>query len=454
MRATDMTKGRPARLIMAFALPMMAGNVCQQLYTIVDGAFVGRFAGIDALAAVGAADWLCWLFLGVLMGYTQGFSVLISQRFGAQDEAGLRRAAAQAAALTALISLGVIVLSQTLMAAILRALGTPEDIFPQAVLYLRIIMGGVPIYAAYNAQAAMLRAVGDSKSPLFAMLIASGVNIALDGLFVIVFRWGVAGAAAATLTAQASACLYCLFVMRRLPMLRFERGDLKWDGALARRLINLGSPAAAQNVIIGLGGMVVQRVINSYGSVFIAGFTATNKLYGIMEMAAVSYGAAIAAYAGQNYGAGKKDRLRSGVRSGVIMALITSCAIAAVLFLAGRPVLSLFVDPQAAQREEVLAVALRYLHFMLAGLFILYLLYVYRSALQGMGDTLTPMLSGGMEMVMRLSVALLLPMRLGQDGIFFAEPAAWLGAEVLLMLTYYRKIRSLSFEGEESSWIS
>ncbi len=445
MRATDMTQGKPARLIMAFALPMMAGNICQQLYTIVDGAFVGRFAGIDALAAVGAADWLCWLFLGVVMGYTQGFSVLISQRFGAQDETGVRRAAAQSVLLTALISLGVIVLSQTLMTLILHSLHTPDDILPQAVLYLRIIMCGVPIYAAYNVMAAMLRAVGDSKTPLYAMLIASLVNIALDGLFVIEFRWGVAGAAAATLIAQGVAALYCLKLVRRLPALRFGREDMKWDGALARRLISLGSPTAAQNVIIGLGGMVVQRVINSYGSVFIAGFTATNKLYGIMEMAAVSYGAAIAAYAGQNYGAGKKERLKNGVRSGAVMALITSCAIALALFLAGRPVLSLFVDPEAAQREEVLSVALRYLHFMLAGLFILYLLYVYRSALQGMGDTVTPMLSGGAEMVMRIGVALLLPLWLGQDGIFFAEPAAWAGAEVLLMVTYYHKIRKLFF---------
>ena len=448
MRATDMTQGKPARLIMAFALPMMAGNICQQLYTIVDAAFVGRFAGIDALAAVGAADWLCWMFLASVMGCTQGFSVLISQRFGAGDERGVRKAAAQSVLLTGLISLGVIVLSQLLTAPMLGLLHTPEDIFPKAALYLRIILCGVPVYAAYNVQAAMLRAVGDSKTPLIAMLIASFVNIALDGLFVIVFRWGVAGAAAATLIAQGSAAVYCFSLVRRMPALRFGREDLKWDGALARRLITLGSPMAAQNMIIGLGSMVVQRVINGCGSIFIAGFTATNKLYGMMEMAAVSYGGAIAAYAGQNYGAGKKERLKNGVRSGVIMALVTSCAIALALFLLGRPVLSLFVDPEAAQREEVLSVALRYLHFMLAGLFILYLLYVYRSALQGMGDTVTPMLSGGAEMVMRIGTALLLPLILGQDGIFFAEPAAWFGAEVLLMFTYYHKIRRLAFQEE------
>ena len=445
MRATDMTRGSPARLIMAFALPMMAGNVCQQLYTIVDGAFVGRFAGIDALAAVGAADWLCWLFLASIMGCTQGFSVLISQRFGAGDERGVRRAAAMSVVLTGLISAAVIVLSQSLTVPMLRVLHTPEDIFPQAALYLRIIMCGVPIYAVYNVQAAMLRAVGDSKTPLIAMLIASGVNVALDGLFVIAFHWGVAGAASATLIAQGSAALYCFSLVRRMPALRFERGDLKWDGTLARRLIYLGSPTAAQNVIIGLGSMVVRRAINGCGSIFIAGFTATNKLYGMMEMAAVSYGGAMAAYTGQNYGAGQKERLKNGVRSGVLMALVTSFAIAAALFLSGRAVLSLFVDPEAAQKEEVLRVALRYLHIMLGGLFTLYLLYVYRSALQGMGDTVTPMLSGGAEMVMRIGAALLLPLWLGQDGIFFAEPAAWLGAEVLLMVTYYHTIKKLSF---------
>ena len=445
MRATDMTTGKPAKLIMGFALPMMLGNVCQQLYTIVDGAFVGRFAGIDALAAVGAADWLCWIFMGVVTGYTQGFSILISQRFGAHDEAGLKRTVAQSVMLTAVISLSLIVVSQVLILPILSLLHTPEDIFPQAVLYLRILMCGLPIFSAYNVEAAMLRAVGDSKSPLVAMLIASFTNIVLDGLFVILFHWGVAGAAAATLIAQGAAAVYCFIVVKKLPMLQFEKADLKWEKNLVSRLIHLGTPTAAQNVIIGLGGMVVQRVINGFGSVFIAGFTATNKLYGLMEMAAVSYGGAIAAYTGQNYGAKSLSRIKSGVRAGVIMAIITSLAIAAVLFLAGRSVLSLFVDPGAAMVEDVLDVALRYLHVMLAGLSILYLLYVYRSALQGMGNTLIPMLSGLAEMVMRIGSALLLPGLLGQYGIFIAEPAAWLGAELLLMITYYRTIRKLSF---------
>ena len=448
MRATDMTVGKPARLIVAFALPMMLGNVCQQLYIIVDGAFVGRFAGIDALAAVGAADWLSWIFMGVITGFSQGFAIRIAQRFGAHDEKGLRRTAAMTVKLTFFIALGLLFVSQALIGPLLSLLRTPEDIFPKAEAYLRILMAGLPIIAAYNAQAAMLHAVGDSKTPLWAMLIASLCNMALDGVFVIWLRWGVAGAAGATLIAQCVSALYCFRVVRGLPMARFERGDFAWDKAAARRLIRLGTPTAAQNVVIGLGGLAVQRVINEFGSVFIAGFTATNKLYGLMEMAAVSLGGAVASYTGQNYGAGSLPRIKSGVRAAAGIALCTSLAIAALLFLTGRQVLSLFVDPGENMTVQVLDVAERYLRFMLAALWVLYLLYVFRSALQGLGDTVTPMLSGVAELVMRVGAALLLPRFLGQDGIYFAEPAAWLGAELLLMTVYYRKIRRLTFQEE------
>ena len=445
MRVTDMTAGKPGRLIMGFALPMMAGNICQQLYTIVDGAFVGRFAGVDALDAVGASDWLIWLFMGVLLGYTQGFSILISQRFGARDGAGLRQAVGVSITLTAVIALSLAALTQILVAPVLTVLHTPPGvIYSQAVTYLRILFAGLPIFAAYNVQAGILRAVGDSKTPLTSMLIASLTNICLDALFVIVFRWGVAGAAAATLIAQSVSALYCLRMIRRVPLLRLNKKDLRWDPPIVRRLIRLGSPTAAQNLVIGFGGMAVQRVINGFGREFIAGFTATNKIYGLMEMAAISYGAAISAYTGQNFGAEQPRRIRDGIRASIFMSVVTSVLISAVLFLFGRPVLSLFVDPTEEKKELVLNVGQTYLRFMLAALAVLYLLYVYRSALQGMGDTVTPMLSGVVELSMRVGAVMLLPLWLGQDGIYYAEPAAWLGAEVLLMITYYRRIKRLS----------
>ena len=440
MRATDMTQGCPGRLIVAFALPMMLGNVCQQLYTIVDGAFVGRFAGITALAAVGAADWLCWLFMGIVQGYTIGFSVLISQRFGARDVEGLKKVVGMSVSLTAALALLLTAVSQAALGLALSLLGTPEDIFPQAVLYLRILFIGLPIFAAYNVMAAMLRAVGDAKSPLIAMLIASFANIALDGLFVVSLHWGVAGAAAATLIAQGASAVYCFLVIRRLPMIRFGREDLRWEGRTVRRLISLGTPMAAQNLIIGLGGMAVQRVINGFGRVFIAGFTATNKIYGLMEMAATSYGAALASYTGQNFGAKRFGRIRQGVNTGIVLGVVTALLIAAVLFITGRGVLSLFVDPAEELLDQVLDVAQLYLNYMLAALAALYLLYVYRSALQGMGDTLTPMISGIVELLMRVGTAMVLPRFLGQRGVYYAEPAAWLGAEILLMIMYYVRI--------------
>lgn len=445
MRATDMTKGKPGRLILLFALPLMLGNVCQQMYTIVDGAFVGRFAGIDALAALGAADWLSWLFFSVIIGFAQGFSILVSQRFGARDEQGLRKSVAQSVLITFLITLLLLTASQSLLCPILRLMETPESIFPQAVLYIRILLCGLPVNAAYNLQAGLLRAVGDSRSPLIAMMIASLTNIALDALFVIRLRWGVAGAAAATVIAQTLSALYCFMIVRKMPMLFFTRQDLSWHGPTAKKLILLGAPAAAQNIVIGAGGLAVQRVINGYGSVFIAGFTATNKLYGLMEMAGISFGASIAAYTGQNYGAREKKRIRDGVRSGALLSSLAALMIAAALFFAGKTALSLFVDPGEQLIGQVLNVAQRYLNFMLAALVILYLLYVYRSALQGMGDTLTPMVSGMAELTMRVSAVLILPRFLGQDGVFFAEPAAWLAAEVILMLTYWHKIRRLRF---------
>lgn len=443
MRTKDMTTGKPARMILAFALPMMAGNICQQLYTLVDTAFVGRFAGIQALAAVGASDWFNWLVVGAILGFTQGFSILISQLFGAGETEKLRRAVGNSVTLTVIISLFLLLLSQILVLPVLHLLDVPPDIRPQAEIYLRILFTGLPIVGAYNVQAGILRAVGDAKTPLIAMVVAATTNIALDALFVIVFRWGVAGASAATVIAQGISAVFCLRVILKIPMIRFHVSDLRPDREIARQLIVLGTPTALQNSIIGVGGMVLSRVVNGFGAIFIAGYTASNKLYGILEMAAISYGAAIAAYVGQNYGAQKMDRIRQGIRESVGLFVATALVIAVVLFLSGRNVLSLFVDAGEAQVQQVLDVAQNYLNVMLASLVILYLLHLYRSALQGMGDTVTPMISGIVELIMRVGCALTLPALIGQWGIYLAETTAWLGAALLLIMTYYRKIRQI-----------
>lgn len=442
-RMKDMTCGKPAGLLLSFALPLMLGSICQQLYTMVDTMVVGQVLGVQALAALGASDWLNWMVLGIIMGFTQGFSILISQRFGAGDEDGLRKVTAMSTLLSAVIAIAVTAGSLLTAEPLLRMLNTPENILPDSLSYLQIIFSGAAIVTAYNMMAAILRAVGDSRTPLYAMLVASVVNIGLDLLFVMVFHWGIPGAAAATVIAQGCSCIFCLAVLRRMTLLKMEKQDWRLDWTLIRRLFQLGIPIAFQNTVIAVGGLVVQFVINGFGFIFVAGFTATNKLYGLLELAATSFGFSMATFAGQNLGAGKYERIRKGMRSAIKMAVATAIAISIVMILFGKYILLLFISGEPEEVKSVLEVAYTYLFVMCCLLFILYLLHLYRSALQGMGDTVIPMVSGVAELTMRISCALLLPIWLGEYGIYFAEIAAWTGAAVILIIFYYRRIYHL-----------
>ena len=433
----DMTSGSPGRLIILFAIPLMLGNICQQLYTMVDTMIVGQVAGVEALAALGAVDFLMWVVTGISTGLTQGFSIQLSQYYGAKDFENLRKSLAHSYRLTAFIAVGVFILSQSFASLVLTGLHTPSNIIGMSLLYLRIIFCGIPATAAYNMFGSALRAMGNSKTPLTAMIIASVLNVSLDILFVAGFGWGVAGAAIATVIAQSFSAVYCFLILRRIDIVHLTRADFMPASGMNARLMKLGIPVVFQNIIIGVGGLVVQYVINGYGFLFVAGFTATNKLYGLLEMAAISYGYAIVTYVGQNLGAGKIDRIRKGVRSSMLLSLLTSLIISAAMFLFGKNILSLFISGEPQQTQQVLAIAFKYLSIMAAMLWVLYFLYVYRSALQGLGDTLMPMVSGMAEFVMRISAALILPHFIGQDGIFFAEIAAWSGATVILCISYY-----------------
>lgn len=438
-----MTTGKPAGLLLSFALPLMAGNICQQLYTMVDTMVVGQVLGVEALASLGAADWLNWLVLGIIMGFTQGFSILISQRFGAEDQDGLRKVTAMSTLLSAVIAVVVTVSSLLLAEPVLRLLNTPDNVLPGSLSYLRIIFSGSVIVTAYNMMASILRAMGDSRTPLYAMLVASVVNIGLDLLFVMGFHWGIPGAAAATVIAQGCSCLFCLAVLRRMTVLRMTKTDWHPDGCLCRRLFQLGLPMAFQNTVIAVGGLVIQFVINGFGFLFVAGFTATNKLYGLLELAATSFGFSMATYAGQNLGAKKYRRICEGMRSALKMAVATSVIISAAMIAFGKPVLLLFISGEPGEVAQVLDIAYTYLFIMCCLLSVLYLLHLYRSALQGMGDTVIPMVSGIAELTMRIGCALLLPIWLGQYGIYFAEIAAWAGAVVILVTFYYIRIHHL-----------
>ncbi len=444
----NMTTGSPVRLIFLFALPLMAGNVFQQLYTVVDTAVVGKGLGVDALAAVGAADWFAWMVLGSIQGFAQGFAIRMAQRFGAGDIAGLRKVIANSAFLSIVCAVVITVCSQLAARPILVLLGTPDRILDMSLLYMRVLLSGMPIVMAYNLLAAILRSMGDSKTPLYAMVLASLLNIGLDLLFVLVLHWGIAGAAAATLLAQAFSSLYCLHFLLRMKNLGLSRRDFHnengWfssDWAMRGELLRLGAPMALQNIIIAIGGMILQSVVNGFGLTFIAGYTATNKLYGMLEIAAISYGYAVSTYVGQNIGAGEYPRIRRGVRGAVLMAIGTSLLLGLVMILTGKLILSGFISGTAQEIAEAMDTAYRYLFIMSVFLPVLYILHIVRSSLQGMGDTVMPMASGFAEFIMRTGTALTLPRVIGGDGVFLAEVMAWVGADVILLVSYLVRVR-------------
>lgn len=437
----DMTQGKPASLIISFALPLMFGNVFQQLYTVVDTMVVGKALGVSALAAIGAADWLNWMMLGVIQGLTQGFAILMAQRFGAKEEEKLRQTVGLSAVLSVLCAAVLMLIGQLAVGPVLTLLQTPAAIQPDSALYLRIVFMGVPVVMGYNLLACILRSLGDGRTPLMAMVVASMVNIGLDLLFVLVFGWGIAGAAAATVLAQVFSGLYCYWHVRKIRILAMKKSHFAWNGRRAWKLLKLGFPMAFQNGIISVGGMIVQSVVNGVGVLFIAGFTATNKLYGILEIAATSYGYAMITYAGQNLGAGNMDRIRRGQRAAVGIALITSVLIAAVMLLFGKWILSAFISGTPEEVEQTLQVAYYYLAVMSLFLPVLYVLHVTRACIQGMGNTVLPMASGIAEFFMRTGAALLLPLLVGSEGIFFAEILAWTGADCILIPSYFITIR-------------
>ena len=443
----NMTEGRPLPLIISFALPLMVGNIFQQMYTVVDTMVVGKTLNVSALAALGAADWLNWLMLGVVCGLAQGFGILIAQQFGANQYDDLRRTVGCSAVLSAICALVLLIIGQAVIIPVLNLLQTPGEIMSGAELYLRIMFGGIPVVLFYNLLASILRSLGDGKTPLYAMIVASLTNIVLDLLFVPVFHWGIAGAAIATVIAQGVSGVYCLVRLRQIPIVRMDPGSFRMVRGLSGRLMLLGLPLAAQNAIIAIGGMIIQSVVNGFGVSFIAGYTAANKMYGLLEMAAVSFGYAMVTFVGQNLGANKPDRIRQGVTTATWVSMGVSAVICGIMLLLGKSILMGFLSGTAEVVAEALDVAFEYLTIMSLCLPVLYILHVIRSAIQGMGNTVLPMVSGISEFIMRTGGVLLLPAVIGYQGIFFAEVLAWLGADLILVPGYIHLIRKLRKEG-------
>lgn len=439
----DMTIGKPTKLILQFSAPMLIGNIFQQFYSMVDSIVVGKGIGVNALAAVGSTGSINFMIIGFITGLANGFGILVSQRFGADDKAGVRKTVTMSVYLSLFIATIVTILSLLTSMPLLKLLNTPSDIINDANIYISIIYAGIIATIFYNLLSSILRAFGDSKTPFYVMIISSLVNIVLNIMCVMGFKLGVAGSAISTDIAQVLSCVLCYGVVRKHEMLKMKKEDWKLNLEVCKRLFILGIPAAIQNSVTAVGGMILQTIVNGYGSVYVAGYTAAMKIAGLAEQPGVTFGFAMSTFTGQNLGARKYDRIRIGIIDCIKISTAVNIFISLFLFLFRHQIVSLFVS---SDQVGVFKVSGQFLIVIALFIWDLGLLFIYRSALQGMGNTMIPMISGVLELIIRLSVAIVLPRYLGFLGICIAEISAWAGAEILLMAAYYVYYKKLSNE--------
>lgn len=430
----DLTKGDPLRLILAFAIPTLLGYLFQQLYNVVDTAIVGKTLGGDALAAVGATGAINFLVVGFCMGVCSGFAIPVARTFGAQEEDSLRRYVAMGTWLTVLMSVVLTAATLALLPRALTLMNTPADIYERAYWYIGAIFAGLPAYFLYNFTAGVLRALGDSKTPVVWLIVASVVNVVLDLLFILVFHLDVFGGALATVLAQALAGVGCLVRMvRGFPILRMKRSDWRWSGHRAKVLCLMGLPMGFQYSITAIGSVMIQTAVNGLGTMYVTAVTAASKVSMFLCCPFDALGATMATYGGQNAGARQWERLHQGLKSCVILGAIYSViSLLAVLALA-EPLNMLFLD---AQSVHLLPLARQYLVASAAFFFPLALVNIVRFLIQGMGFPPLATLAGALEMVARGGVSYLVPV-LGFSAACFASPAAWVLADAFLIPAYF-----------------
>ena len=430
-KVRDLTEGRPMRLIISFAAPLLFGFLFQQLYSFVDTALVGRFLGADKLAAVGATGSVNFLVLGFCNGFCSGFAIPVAQAFGAKDHKALKQSVAQAVYLCAGLSLGMAALTGALCPWMLRVMDTPEAILPGAVSYIRIIFLTIPLTVLYSMAGGILRSLGDSRTPVVFLVAASLINIALDILFILVFRMDVAGAAVATAISQGVSGLGCVIVIvKRYPLLRLSRDDWRFRPALAGKLLGTGVPMGLQFSITAIGSVILQTAVNGLGVSAVAAIATASKISMCLVCVFDALATTMATFAGQNMSAGKISRIREGIAACAKIGVVYSLAAFALSLAAAQELIGLFLD--TAKEAEVTALAVRFLHINTAFYVPLLFIYILRLAIQGMGYTRVAMIAGVFEMGARIAVALVLVPALGFTGACLANPAAWVMADVFL----------------------
>ena len=438
----DMTVGDPQKIILNFTIPVFIGNVFQQVYSMADTVIVGKFVGTKALAAVGATGTINFLILGFLLGLTAGFTVLTAQKFGAGDMESMRKTVGNAAILSFIVAVAMTLVSMLGMRWLLTFMNTPEDIFDDAYTYIMIICGGIFTQVLYNLLSSILRALGNSKTPLYFLLLSAGLNIVLDLVLIIYFHMGVAGAAYATVISQGVSGFLCLiFIIKKVPVLHMEKGEFRLEKNLSIQQLKVGFPMALQYSITAIGTMMVQAAVNLLGATYIAAFSAAGKICNIVTLLFPSLGVTLATYVGQNMGAGKIKRIRQGVRITQVITIIAGIVCGLAVFIWGGTASRLFVaDPTG----EIKAICDEYFHATAWCYPFLGSIFIYRNTLQGMGDGLVPMLGGVFELAARGIMVTVLAAPLGFLGISLCDPGAWISALIPLVPVYIMRMKKIT----------
>lgn len=440
----DLTEGNPLKLIVLFCIPLLIGNIFQQLYNIADLVIVGRTLGVEAFAAVGATAPLFFLIMFVIVGLTNGFAVVTGQRYGAKDYEGVRKSTAVSLILSGIITLICTILFSLFMHPILKWMNIPQNIYQDAYYYIEIIVIGLITTTLYNLLSSIIRALGDSKTPLYFLIVASILNIILALIAIKIFNLGVGGSAIAVILSQGFSVILCIyFIKLKFPILHLKKSD--WNIIKTKEFIKdakehlrIGIPMGIQFSIIGIGIIIIQSVCNTFGSNVIAAITAALRIEQIATLPMTSFGVALAAYVAQNYGAKKFKRIRQGVLNTSIINIILSIIMAFLMRYSGCDIIEAFIG---SATKEIIDIAHQYLLISTVFYFFLGQIFIFRNALQGMGETMYPLFSCIAELVMRSFAAVYLAIHFGYIGIFYSGPIAWISAALILSLGYFLNLK-------------
>lgn len=445
-RTKDMTTGEPLKLIFWFSVPLLIGNIFQQLYNIADIVIVGRTLGMKALAAVGATSPIFFFLMFVIVGLTNGFSVITGQRFGAKDIVGVKRSTTVSTVLSTSFTLIFSFILLIFMNVFLKYMNVPQDIYKDAYIYIQIVCAGLIVANIYNLIANIVRALGDSKTPLYFLIFASVLNIFLALLFILKFHWGIPGSAVAVVLSQAVSALLCLiYVKKKFPILHLKKED--WLFAIKKESLHfalehlkVGIPMSLQYSVLGIGILIIQSVCNSFGADIIAAFTAALRIEQIATLPMISFGVALAAYTAQNYGALNFSRIRDGVNKCSLINITLSIIMAIIIHFWGSDIVGLFIGKK---ETHIISIARSYLWISTIFYFFLGQIFIFRNALQGMGEAMLPLIASIGELLVRSFAAIYLAVRFSYFGIFYAGPIAWILASTIMATGYYTKFFSI-----------